>query len=351
MNDPRLSHIPAGIKIGSFFPPEHCGASGGLLSLTTDEEGAADDWAFLRHTGVECLSTWTTIDGSSYEAILQHRQFVESHGLHVYNIGILDLHCDPTIVLGLSGVDEKIDQYQQYLRNLGKAGIPYTTYAHMANLKNQAIPGYYQTAHVADRGGATTREFDLDVANQLPPSHDRDYSEDHIWGTFTDFIQAVMPVAEEAGVRIGLHPDDPPVASLGGIARCFRNFPAFERAMEIADSDNFGLCFCAGTWAEGGPTMGQDVLEMIRYYGSRGKIFKVHFRNVDRPLPKFHETFIDNGYLDAYQVMRALREVEFDGIIVPDHVPAGGYPQVNNAYTIGYMKALRDRVNAEFLAA
>ena len=74
MNDPQPSHASEGIKIGSFFPPEHCGASGGLLSLTTDEEGAADDWAFLRHTGVEYLSTWTTIDGFSYEAMVQHRR-------------------------------------------------------------------------------------------------------------------------------------------------------------------------------------------------------------------------------------------------------------------------------------
>lgn len=350
MNAPQPRHFPAGIKIGTLFPPNHCGASGGLLPLATGEEGAADDWTFLRHAGVEYVSTWTTIDGAGYEAMIRHRRLVEAHGIGVYNIGILDLHCDPTIVLGLKGVEKKIDQYQQYLRNLGKAGIHYTTYAHMANLKNQAIPGYYQTARVPDRGGAPTREFDLEVADKLPLSHGRVYAEDHIWGTFTDFIQAVMPVAEEAGVRIGLHPDDPPVESLGGVARCFRSFHACERAMEIADSSNFGLCFCAGTWAEGGPMMGKDVLEMIRYYGPRKKIFKVHFRNVDRPLPKFQETFVDNGYLDMYQVMRALREVEFDGIIVPDHVPGGGYPQVNNSFTIGYMKALRDRVNAELLA-
>ena len=115
MTPPMSQPLQAGIKIGNFFPPEHCGASGGLLSLTTDEEGLADDGAFLRHTGVECLSTWTTIDGSSYEAMIRHRHLVEGHGISVYNIGILDLHCDPTIVLGLKGVEEKIEQYQQYL--------------------------------------------------------------------------------------------------------------------------------------------------------------------------------------------------------------------------------------------
>ena len=92
---------------------------------------------------------------------------------------------------------------------------------------------------------------------------------------------------------------------------------------------------------------GKDVTEMIQYFGSRKKIFKVHFRNVSSPLPKFEETFLDNGYLDMYQVMRALRQVKFDGTVIPDHVPGGGYQQVNNSFTLGYMKALRDRVNAE----
>ena len=324
-----------GIKIGTFFPPGQ----------------ADDDWAFLRHAGVEYVSVWTTIEDVGYEAMMRTRRLVEANGIRVYNIGITDLHCDPTIVLGLKGVDKKIDQYRQYLRNLGKAGIHYTTYAHMANIKNQPVPGYYQTGRASGRGGADAREFDLDAARKLPPSFDRTYSEDHVWGTFTDFMQAVMPVAEEAGVRIGLHPDDPPVASLGGVARCFRNFKAYERAMEIADSDNFGLCLCVGTWAEGGTGMGRDVFETIRHYGPQRKIFKVHFRNVDKPLPKFRETFVDDGYLDMYQVMRALREVEFDGIAIPDHVPGGGYRQVNNSFTIGYMKALRDRVNAEFREA
>jgi len=156
-----------------------------------------------------------------------------------------------------------------------------------------------------------------------------------------------MPVAEKSGVRIGLHPDDPPVESLGGVARIFRNFEGYQRAIEIANSDHFGLCFCVGTWAEGGKMTGKDVMEMIQYFGSRKKIFKVHFRNVSSPLPKFEETFLDNGYMDMYQVMRALREVKFDGAVIPDHVPGGGYPQINNSFTLGYMKALRDRVNAE----
>jgi mannonate dehydratase len=93
--------------------------------------------------------------------------------------------------------------------------------------------------------------------------------------------------------------------------------------------------------------MGVEPVEAVRYFGNKGKIFKVHFRNVSSPLPKFRETFVDDGYLDMYQVMQALKKVNFGGIVIPDHVPGGGYPASTTAYTLGYMKALRDRVNRE----
>ncbi|MBK5291105.1 MAG: mannonate dehydratase, partial [Acidobacteriia bacterium] len=136
---------------------------------------------------------------------------------------------------------------------------------------------------------------------------------------------------------------------LGGVARIFTNYAAYERAFEIANSPNFGACLCVGTWGEGGKGMGKDPVEAALSFGQRKKLFKIHFRNVSSPLPKFRETFVDNGYLDMYKVMKALRKVDFHGIIIPDHVPGGGpmYPQANYAYTLGYMKALRDRVNAE----
>ena len=341
-------------------------AAGGLLSYGFRQEsnlsgiklGASfasnpnsDDFTFLRSAGVEYVSIWTGIRDNNPDFMVQTRRRFEAHNIQVYNIGILDLHCDPTLVLGLQGFDEKVGQYKNYLTNLGKAGIRYTTYAHISNLKNFSTPGPFQTAIVPTRGGSTTREFDLDIAKKLPLSFDKVYGADHIWDTFSRFIRAVVPVAEKAGVRIGLHPDDPPVESLGGVARIFRNFEGYQRAIEIANSDNFGLCFCVGTWAEGGQMTGKNVIEMIQHFGSKKRIFKVHFRNVSSPLPKFQETFLDNGYLDMYQVMRALREVKFDGVVIPDHVPGGGYPQVNNSFTLGYMKALRDRVNAEFKSA
>jgi mannonate dehydratase len=321
--------------------------SGILLGVSFTPKPQDNDLAMLRHSGVDAVSIWTSIENNNAEWMLSTRKRLEANGVEVYNIGIIDLHCDPAMVLGLEEFDSKVEQYKQYLGNLGRAGIHYTTYAHMANIKIQKVPGYYQTSIQTARGGAPTREFDVEVARKLPNSHGKEYPDEHVWGTFTKFIRAVMPVAEKNKVRIGLHPDDPPVDMLGGVGRIFRNLEGFERAIKIADSENFGVCLCIGTWAEGGRLMGIEPVPSVHHFGAKGRIFKVHFRNVTSTLPKFREAFVDEGYLDMYQVMQALKKVNFKGIIIPDHVPGGGYPAANTAYTLGYMKALRDRVNRE----
>jgi mannonate dehydratase len=329
------------------FAGRGSGTSGIKVGMTFTPNPREQDLAMLQNAGLDAVSIWSSTEQATLDWMLGIRRRLDAIGVEVYNIGCIDLHCDPTIVLGLDGVDAKIEQFRQHLANLGRAGIHYTTYAHMANIKVQMVPGYYQTARVKTRG-AETREFDLEAARKLPNSHGREYSADHIWQTFSRFIRGVMPAAEKAKVRIGLHPDDPPVDTLGGVARVFRNVEGFDRAIQIADSENFGVCLCVGTWAEGGKMMGKEAAEAIRYYGRKQRLFKIHFRNVDQPLPRFRETFVDNGYLDMYEVMRAMREVNFTGIAIPDHVPGGGYPQSTTAYTLGYMKALRDRVNAEW---
>jgi mannonate dehydratase len=304
---------------------------------------SAQELAFFQQMGIEAATIWTTIEDSNYEYMIETRRTLEAHGILLWNVGIIDLHCDPTMVLGLPGFEQKVAQYKEYLRNLGRAGIGYTTYAHMANIK--MLP-YYQTAVGVTRGGIPTREFDREIAKDAPLSHNRVYTADEIWETFTTFIREVMPVAEEAGVRIGLHPDDPPMPTLGGVARIIAHFEGYRRAVEIADSPNFGLCLCVGSWAEGGSELGKDVLEMIDYFGAQGRLFKIHFRNVDAPMPKFRETLVDDGYIDMVEVMEALRRVGFDGILLPDHVPGDGLEGKHTAYTIGYMRALRNRVYA-----
>ena len=119
-------------------------------------------------------------------------------------------------------------------------------------------------------------------------------TDEQMWDNFTYFIKAVIPVAEQAGVKMGLHPDDPPISPIAGIARIMRSYKALKRLTEIVPSDYNGLEFCQGTVSE----MPENVLDAIRYFGSRKKIFYDHFRNVNGPVPTFAETFIDEGHVD-----------------------------------------------------
>lgn len=332
----KLHDVPPGMKI----------------SVQVGSDPNDEDLQFVRQLGAEYVNIWVHADGATYENFMRLRAKVEAAGLKVWNIGNLNVHNMEEVTLNLPGRDLKIEEYKTYLRNLGRAGVYYTTYAHMGN-------GIWSTARESTRGGAPARGFDLVKADagywdkkifKGPLTHGRVYSQKEIWDNYTYFIKAVAPVAEEVGVRIGIHPDDPPVPELGGVPRCiFGNFEGYKRAFEIADSPNIGMCLCCGTWLEGGKLMGKDVLETIRYFGSRGKIFKIHFRNVNAPLPHFVETFMDDGYMDMYKVMRALREVNYNGALIPDHIPEMiGGSRAGTAYSIAYMKALLKRANEEF---
>lgn len=300
-------------------------------------EPTEEELSYFRHMGIDAATIWTTLNKATFEYMTSIKERLEARDIELWNIGVLDLHCDSDIVLGLEGFSRKVEQYKEYLRNLGRAGIGYTTYAHMANMK---MPPYYQTG-VGETRGLPTREFILKDALDLPLSHGRVYSEGEVWKTLIEFIRQVVPVAEESGVRIGLHPDDPPVPELGGVGRVARSYAHCEQLIDLADSECFGLCLCVGSWAEGGDRMGADVYEMIDLFGRAGKLFKVHFRNIDKPMPSFRETLVDDGYIDMLKVMQALKDVEFDGAILPDHVPGG---KAEAAYTIGYMRALRRQV-------
>lgn len=330
-----LESWPPGVKIS--------------LQIPTDPQ--PPDLEFVQQLGVSYVNIPTGGARGTYETFADLRQRVEARGLKVWNIGNSNVHNMPEVTLNLPGREQKIEEYKQYLRNLARAGIFYTTYAHMGN-------GIWSSERETTRGNAPARAFNLDKnpkgywiqqTFEGPLTHGRRFTVQEIWDNYTFFIRQVKPVAEELGIRIGIHPDDPPAIELGGVPRCiFSSFDGYKKALEIADSPNIGMCLCCGCWLEGGPRMGRDVVETIRYFGGISKLFKIHFRNVDKPLPYFVETFIDNGYMDMYKIMRALVEVDFRGAAIADHVPAMvGHRNVGWAYSIAYMKAMLDRANAE----
>jgi mannonate dehydratase len=314
----KLTPIPSGIKIG---------ASSG--ATTSDEQ-----MKYLKQLGVGWVSLAPTVQQATAEGFVKIREQWEAAGIKVYNIGSGvgpsgSLHNMPEVTLNLPGRDQKIEEYLNYIRYLGKAGIPYSTYAHMGNGIWSSGRTVSSRGYDARDGDSKSPEWKGTWAGKTytePLSHGRVFTKEEIWENYTYFIKKVAPVAEEAGVRIGIHPDDPPQPMLAGVPRCiFSNFEGYKRAIEIANSPNVGVCLCVGSWLEGGVALtGKDPVEMIRYFGPRKKLFKIHFRNVSAPLPHFSETLIDDGYFDMSKVMQALVDVNFEGIVIPDHIPSLG---------------------------
>jgi mannonate dehydratase len=321
---------------------------GAKITLQLKIDFTDDDLKFAKQIGVEYITVGTT--GGTYETFAGIKRRVEGAGLKVSNIGNTNVHNMPEVTLNLPGRDRKIEEYKQYLRDLGRAGIHYTTYAHMGN-------GIWSSPQETTRGGAPARAFHASTAKGYwmktvfdpPLTHGRKFSKEELWENYTYFIKQVAPVAEENGVRIGIHPDDPPMRELGGVPRCiFGNFDGYVRALEIANSPNVGVCLCCGTWMEGGDLMGKNVFEAARAFAGMGKLWKIHFRNVSSPVPDFVEAYVDGGYTDMKKLMRTLVDVDFRGILIADHVPRMvGDRRTGWAFSLGYIRALYDMARDE----
>ncbi len=305
----------------------------------------AEELEFLRQIGLRWARVEFQAAETELDALSRVQRRFDQAGLRIFSAAH-PIYRSLRIQLGQAGRDQDIEQYQRFLRNLGQLGIPVANY--------DFHPGNTYTTAQVQRRGYTAREFKLeDFRSRVERQRfEREYSADEIWEYYTYFVRAVLPVAERAHVKLALHPDDPPLARMNGVAKLFTHYEGYRRAEQIAGTSQFwGLTFCVGTWAEGGTQMGKDVFEMIREFGRRGKIFDVHFRNVSAPLPHFVETFPDDGYVDLYQVMKALREVGFHGAMVPDHVPQlsgdRGIRPAGTAYCIACMRAWLRRANEE----
>ena len=244
------------------------------------------------------------------EDLVRLRQRVEAHGLRIESIENVPTHFYDLAMLGLDGAERQIANYQATIRHIGEAGIPILGYNWMPN-------GVWRTEPKTTRGGARVTAFDLARASGASPTHGRNFTADEMWANYARFTDAVLPVAEASGVRLALHPDDPPVPSLGGVARLMRSFEGFKRAMRIGDSPNNGLDFCMGCWSE----MGEDVLGAMRHFVAEKRLFYVHFRDVQGTVPVFNECFLGEGNVDIAAAMRTLYQAGFTGFLIDDHVP------------------------------
>lgn len=301
--------------------------------------------AFAKQLGIHDIQLNTpNLPGETrweFKDLLLLRTKCEDHGVRLAAVENVPVRFYDRAMLGLPGRDEQIESYQAIIRSMGKAGIPILGYHWMPS-------GVWRTSRsTPERGGATVTAYDHDLVKDAPLTHGREYTEEEMWDNYVYFMKAVLPVAEESGVKLALHPDDPPVPSIGGVPRLFRSFEGFKRAMEVVPSPASGLDFCQGCWSE---MMGMGLLDAIRYFGSRDKILYVHFRDVKGTVPKFQETFVNTGNVNMLRALRTYKEVGFKGFLIDDHVPHliddTDWGHRSRAFAIGYVTALLEIVNS-----
>lgn len=288
--------------------------------------------------------TWTVT------ALKWLKEYTEKFGLKLEMIENVPIRFFESIMLGSPDRDEKIERYIETIRNMGEVGIPI--------LGHHFCPTWAWRTSVTEpaRGGATVAAFDSKDAESgvnayaVSAQHMARFGKDiapptaeELWKNYAYFIRAVLPAAEKANVKLVLHPSDPPLKKVAGVDRIFISCEDFRRAESIADSDAWGINFCMGTLSQLG---GEDaVTEMIRTFVPRGKVYMVHFRDVQGTVNHFKECFPGEGRYDPARVMQRLYEGGYDGLILDDHVPfiSGDTRWGHNAraYVFGYLRGLQ----------
>jgi len=273
--------------------------------------------------------------------LVKLRLSVEGYGLKLSALENVPVEFFDDVVLGGPRRDEQIENMIFTVRNIARAGIPIFGYGWMPS-------GVWRTPPATIRAGAVATAFDYEIAGKMPLTHGREYTEEEMWENLEHWIKIITPVAEEEGIRLGIHPCDPPVTQLGGIPLLFRSFANYKRLIEIYPSDSNAVEFCQGTFSE---MQGEDIYEMIRYFGERKKILYVHFRNVSSPVPRFREEFINTGYVDMFRAMKIYHEVGFDGFFIDDHVPHthsdSAWGHRGRAFANGYIQAMVEAVQKQ----
>ncbi len=270
---------------------------------------------------------------------------LKSGGLALGNMMIYGF---PKTIYGKPGRDEEIEKVQQSIRAAGRAGLPvveYNFYAH------RLVEGYYAET---GRAGAGLTAFDYSRVKDLPPLPEEGaHSLEEMWGNIGYFLKAIVPVAEESGVRLALHPNDPPAPHSRGSGQIMGNLEGWKRLVSIVPSKSNGITYDCGVTKE----IGEDPVAVCRYFGERDCINHVHFRNVrvQKPREKYTEVFIDEGQVDMFAVMKELVRQKYPRLVDPEHPRAldadrerpgfhpyypGGGGYTGFAYNVGYTRAM-----------
>ncbi len=306
-----------------------------FLPFNQDRRWKLAKQAGVTHAICKCAPELTGMNPPwDISVLIEAKKRFEEAGLILYGLEGDQFNMD-RIKRGLSGYEEDFELYKIMLKNMGTVGIPLLCYNFMAGI------GWYRTrTNILERGGALTSAFDI---ADLPQNDPVQISQEQVWENYRRFIECVLPAAEEANVVMGLHPDDPPIPSLRGYGRIFYNAAGFDRALALSNSPNHGVTFCQANFY----AAGEDVPALVRRWKDRIKF--VHFRDIRGTAEEFVETFHDNGNHDMAEIVRAYKEIGFNGPIRTDHAPSlagegegSGYEILGHLFALGYLKGLWD---------
>lgn len=287
--------------------------------------------------------------GPGLDELLAVKKRVQAFGLEIAAIeGYLPIE---NIKLGNNLFDQDVAEMKQLLANMETAGIPVACYNFMAGTD------WVRTKlDIPERGGAWVTGFNLAEAEQAVSLRDdveeigsQKITTDELWDNLERFLKQILPVAEQHGIILAMHPDDPPLDQFMGKARIMNSVENFERLMKLVDSPSNAICFCQGTFAE----IGVDIPATIHRLGKH--IRYVHYRDIRGTKDNFVETFHDNGITNMYAAMKAYRQIGYDGPIRPDHVPqlvgeedgSPGYTILGRLFAFGYMRGLLQAADQE----
>jgi mannonate dehydratase len=270
----------------------------------------------IKQIGVDHILTGGPRIPWTEKSLLEVMDQFKAEGLTVINmmIGGFD-----NVIYGRNGRDEEMTRVLDSIKAAGAVGLPvveYNFYAH------RFIDGYYNTTA---RGGAGTLSMDYERGKSLPPDpgEGKGQTSDMMWDNLTWFLKAVIPVAEKAGVRMALHPNDPPVPVSHGHAQIMATFSDWKRLISIVDSPSNGMTYDCGVSKE----IGEDPLEVLHYLGSRDRINHIHYRNVivENPGVKYEEVFFDEGQVNMFAVMQEIFGLGYKYGLYPEHPRALDY--------------------------
>jgi mannonate dehydratase len=293
----------------------------------------------LTHAIAGVNGSLSKVRKEDYVATLQKiKNDFEAAGLKIDGV---ESHPVPAekIKLGLPGYEEEIENYKWAIDAMAKVGIPVLCYNFMAGL------GWYRTnVAIKERGDALTSEFDNSVAKTQGLTKWGEVSEEKMWANMERFLKEVIPVAEKANIKMALHPDDPPLSPLRGIARIVISGKNYRRIMSMVPSKVNGVTYCQANFV----AMGEDVYALAKEFCNQKKVFFVHYRDIEGKGERFRETFHDNGPTDMVRMLKIYSECGFDGPMRPDHAPTmegemndrPGYAMKGKIFAIGYMKGI-----------